>query len=699
MWDALATAASFIEDRPILVRDVEQVPHRTRDGVSYTIIRSPSNTYLKLEPHQQALLALMDGTRSVKDLVLADYNLHGVLDLGRVAALVDVLRESRFLTTPPADVYRTLGERLRGGGASGSLLGRIARGFIEKEFALDGLDRWFGRLYRAGGRFFFTWPAAVLGSLLGLAGFAFFFLELGRGRYPLLRSGDSYLLGFLLLAGLELVTLTIHELGHALAVKHAGRTVHRAGGMIYFGFPAAFVDTTDIWMAPRRMRLLVSFAGPWTGMVIGGASATAAYLLPESPLGAFLFSWAFVSTTNTLLNFNPLLELDGYYLLIDLVEQTMLRARSLAFVRGPLWSRLWKREPLTPDERWLALFGIASAVCSAAFLVLALRFWELRLSPAVREIWSTGDVLPRAALIAAGGALAALAMRAVWGARLGFGRWVSLRRRWAGRRASAALHHRALAALRDAPMWRDVPEAWLLEMAQEMRDERVGAGAEVVRQGEPGDRFYLIDAGSFQVLIDGREEARLGRGDYFGERALLERVPRTATVVAQTRGRVFSLEGEQFRRRAAGDLAMKQRLDTSLDVRDALRRYPLFRKIPPAQLDLLIARFEPRTLAAGETLFRQGDVGDRFYVLTAGALDVKRGGRQIARLAPGEAVGEIALLSDTPRTATVRAVEPVELLSLSKDDFRDLLTRYCSRGRALDRMAHARVREHSAAPA
>jgi CRP-like cAMP-binding protein len=58
------------------------------------------------------------------------------------------------------------------------------------------------------------------------------------------------------------------------------------------------------------------------------------------------------------------------------------------------------------------------------------------------------------------------------------------------------------------------------------------AGDEIVRQGEPGDRFYVIDSGSAEVLVDGRPAASLGPGDYFGEMALLDGGVRSATVFA-----------------------------------------------------------------------------------------------------------------------------------------------------------------------
>src|SRR5207237_9148331 len=202
-----------------------------------------------------------------------------------------------------------------------------------------------------------------------------------RGRYVLYDIGGSLLLTMVLLVILSLLALAIHELGHGLAVKHAGRRVHEAGLRLYFGLPAAFVDTTDIWMAPPIQRILTAFAGPWTGLVLGGLCAIGASVVATGPVGAFLFTAAFVFLVDNLFNFNPLLELDGYYMLIDFLDRPLLRARALAFVRGPLWRRLWQRQPLSRDEQVLALFGLGSIAYAVLALVLAVRAWQALLLP------------------------------------------------------------------------------------------------------------------------------------------------------------------------------------------------------------------------------------------------------------------------------------------------------------------------------
>jgi MFS family permease len=103
-----------------------------------------------------------------------------------------------------------------------------------------------------------------------------------------------------------------------------------------------------------------------------------------------------------------------------------------------------------------------------------------------------------------------------------------------------------LDALRGNPIFAPLPEATLEQLADSLDDVRVRSGEEVVRQGEPGDRFYLVKVGSLDVSIDGKPVQELGPGESFGEIALLRDVPRTATVKARSDAVLYALDRNAF---------------------------------------------------------------------------------------------------------------------------------------------------------
>jgi MFS family permease len=100
-----------------------------------------------------------------------------------------------------------------------------------------------------------------------------------------------------------------------------------------------------------------------------------------------------------------------------------------------------------------------------------------------------------------------------------------------------------------------------------------------------------------------------------------------------------------------------------------LRSLPIFAPLAEPTLERLAANLEEARLPAGAAVFRQGEPGDRFYVVRAGALEVSVDGTPVSEVAAGGCFGEVALLRDVPRTATVTAKADAELLALARDVF------------------------------
>jgi len=100
-----------------------------------------------------------------------------------------------------------------------------------------------------------------------------------------------------------------------------------------------------------------------------------------------------------------------------------------------------------------------------------------------------------------------------------------------------------------------------------------------------------------------------------------------------------------------------------------LRGVPMFRPLPLTVVEQLALGARPESFETGVTVCAEGQIGNRFYIVVSGEAEVLSGRKRLRELGPGDSFGEIALLRDSPRTATVRAVGPLETLVLERVDF------------------------------
>ena len=1080
LWAWIKQKVDLPQYRPEAVPGVVARKLTGREG-EYVVLKNPGpKTYYRLGDRDHFLWQRMDGTQTVKDLVVAYFLQYGSFAFARVATLVGELKANLFLTEQPVNIYQQVGHQLQSRRPA-HRLGRIWQAFLQRQFAISGLDRLVGWLYRWGGWLLFTWPLLALYLVLSTLGLYCFAKALNTGSFRVVTIAGSYRLGVIGLIAANLVSILIHEMSHALTVKHYGREVRRGGFMIYFGMPAFFVDTTDIWLEGKRARLAVTWAGPYSGLVLGGLASIVIIRWPGFALNALLFQFAFLCYLTVFFNLNPLLELDGYYMLMDWLEIPMLRRKSLEFVRTGLWEKLkgirgtgkalsGARGSFSREERIFAVFGLLSAAWTGYAIFAGGYFWQARLAGALRSLWAQGgsagkivmgllavalslpfvlaigfyllglarkllawaarrglfantwnvaiilvvvaaavaaapgylghpDLLPlislvalavatffarqnaenyagsrfapafwllglcplalglneagsvavgwhllspdflgpvaaglghlayasllltglllfadtnlkelsslekallalgvvisyglvlfmarqavslfdiEALLVVSGSLLPLLALTLLvptlfsfW--RTGFGpAWMTLSLALGGLAAvtllglsslfpylllaaSLFLHHlaytrvtflisqpeadldlsdqpllqrafawtvasvfgqfrepgggghsrvfavrlhnyarparcrisrstgqvddslsanlsliergetyaaaltllldimaqevgekltvRALQRAYDGLPWeerevgaqylfRDVKRAETLSrefqathqdyrgllrrialfttmneaeidlLLSRLRAEHYSPGQVIIRQGERGDRFYIIKRGHVEVTI--RDERgvsevvnQLARGDYFGELALLRDAPRSATCRATLPTEVLSLTRQDFDRLVKARFALREKVDRSIARADLLRRIPLFAELDSLQIQLIAAQLREEAYEPGSVIIRQGEIGETFYVIESGRVQVSvaQDGeeRVIAERGPGEYVGEIALLLKVPRTATVEALTPTRLLALHKDDFDQLVVKHLYVSRGLERETSRRM--------
>jgi multidrug resistance efflux pump len=182
----------------------------------------------------------------------------------------------------------------------------------------------------------------------------------------------------LVVVGLNFAVIGAHEFAHGLTCTHFGGEVHEMGCALIFLQPAFYCNVSDAWLFPEKSkRLWVGFAGPYFELFLWSL-AVLTWRMTEPYTSINFISMCVMTTSGvkTLLNFNPLIKLDGYYLLSDYLEIPNLRKRSFRYV-GSLFETVFgfgsasrqDTENMTPRELWIfAFYGTIALAGSFSIL-------------------------------------------------------------------------------------------------------------------------------------------------------------------------------------------------------------------------------------------------------------------------------------------------------------------------------------------
>ncbi|KYN17685.1 PREDICTED: cAMP-dependent protein kinase type II regulatory subunit isoform X1 [Trachymyrmex cornetzi] len=228
-------------------------------------------------------------------------------------------------------------------------------------------------------------------------------------------------------------------------------------------------------------------------------------------------------------------------------------------------------------------------------------------------------------------------------------------------------------------LFRALDEEQMADVLDAMFEKIVQPGEFIIRQGDDGDNFYVIERGKFEVYVkdpatttENHIHTYDNRGA-FGELALLYNMPRAATVKAITSGTLWAMDRQTFRRILLKSAYKKRKMYENL-----INKVPMLKSLEPYERMNLADALVPKQYSDGEQIIRQGDTADGMYFVEDGVVRITRLGEhgreiEINRVPAGGYLGELALVTHKPRAASAYAVGDIKLAFLDVEAFERLL--------------------------
>jgi len=212
-----------------------------------------------------------------------------------------------------------------------------------------------------------------------------------------------------------------------------------------------------------------------------------------------------------------------------------------------------------------------------------------------------------------------------------------------------------------------------------MRPIKFEEGETIIQQGDDGDDFYVVDEGECDIFVQkatGEQElvVSVGPRGSFGELALIYGSPRAATVKAKTKVATWAIDRVTYRRILMGATMRKRKMYENF-----LEKVPILAPLSKYERLTVADALEPANYDDGDVIVKQGDPGDTFYIIVEGEVKVTQTRddvstpREVARLHTSDYFGEIALLTNRARAASVISVGGVKVVRLDRDRFNRVL--------------------------
>jgi putative peptide zinc metalloprotease protein len=323
-----------------------------------------NDSFRMIETEDATLLQMLDGQRTVAELLTQATSVVGPSGPGRLARLIAGLGERGMLDgiapTPVAEPEP----------------GLLARAFKPREKTFGWIPGYFERAYRHWGRIYFSPLTATLLVMLSVAGVAVFAYLVGARYGTPLVVAHRLLIGGAVFIGGRFLIVAVHELAHGLALAHYKRRTSRAGIRLLFIFPYAFVDTSEAYFESRMHRIVISAAGPATDFSLAALFSIICAISPKGNVRDVFFQLAFAGYVGAFFNANPFLDRDGYQMLSEWLRVPRLKERARAQLKARLSGTMSEAEGSPVLGRY-AVAGLVWSVIGVGFvLVLSLRYYD-----------------------------------------------------------------------------------------------------------------------------------------------------------------------------------------------------------------------------------------------------------------------------------------------------------------------------------
>ncbi|XP_053497776.1 cAMP-dependent protein kinase type II-beta regulatory subunit isoform X2 [Ictalurus furcatus] len=239
-------------------------------------------------------------------------------------------------------------------------------------------------------------------------------------------------------------------------------------------------------------------------------------------------------------------------------------------------------------------------------------------------------------------------------------------------------------ACNDILIFKNLDQEQISQVLDAMFEKKVSAGEHIIDQDDDGDNFYVIERGTFDILVKSEGTTRTvgsydNRGS-FGELALMYNTPRAATIVATSPGALWCLDRLTFRRIIVKNNAKKRKMYEAF-----IETLPLLTSLEVSERMKVVDVLSSKVFNDGEQIIAQGDLADCFYIVESGEVRITMKRNRvsfhngssfeidIATCTRGQYFGELALVTNKPRAASAYAVENVKCLVMDVQAFERLL--------------------------